>query len=59
MPIIRGNHFGVTLYGGTARSGSIFDFYPVNADLRKGHHAGKDLTPAAPFEALGKFSQGL
>lgn len=43
MPIARGNHFGITLYGGTAHSGE---------------HCGKRLTPGSPFEALGAHSCG-
>eukprot|EP00043_Microstomoeca_roanoka_P016881 m.174503 g.174503 ORF g.174503 m.174503 type:complete len:590 (-) comp16539_c4_seq1:1010-2779(-) len=44
MPIARGNHIGITMYGGTAHSGVLH---------------GKKLSPAAPFEAVGEFSKGM
>ncbi|EGD83014.1 hypothetical protein PTSG_03650 [Salpingoeca rosetta] len=44
MPIARDNHIGITLYGGTAHSGMLHD---------------TKLSPASPFEAVGKFSKGM
>lgn len=43
MPIARGNHIGITMYGGTSDSG---------------FHLGKRLSAGSPFEAVGKFTSG-
>jgi hypothetical protein len=62
MPIARGNHIGITLYGGTGHPGqphTVSNITFLQSSPLSGHHANKTLTPGSPFEALGQFAKGL